>query len=226
MTEVAIRTRWLRALSAVLLVVLTVGLLATDVSASRTVRRGDGTTGTSTDRTGDRTIRDGGSTGGSAPAATVAQPPVTPSNPAPVPTGACRDGEEWAMLSLINGYRAANSLGPVQITQTLSNAAEFHSADMASKNYFSHTLANGTSWSQNMTNFGYGYQTYRAENIAAGNATAAATFEQWRTSPGHNANMLSPTVTAIGIGRAYGAASSYGTYWTTTFGGVVDGAAC
>jgi len=221
MTNVAIRTRWLRALTAVVLVVLTVGIVATDVGASRTIRQPSGSTGTSTDRDGDRTLRDGGSSGGSAPVATTA-----PAAPAPVQTGACRDGEEWAMLSLINDYRAANGLGPVQMTQTLSNAAEYHSADMASKDYFSHTLADGTSWSQNMTNFGYDYSTYRAENIAAGYAAAAATFEQWRTSPGHNANMLSASLTAIGIGRAYGANSTYGTYWTTTFGGVVDGAAC
>jgi|GEM_PF-3555472 len=223
MTEMAIRTRWLRALSATLLVVLTVGLLATDVSASRTLRGGDGTTGTSTERTGDRSLRGGESTGGSAPAPVATAAPVAP---APVQTGACRDGEEWSMLTLINDYRASNGLGAVQMTQTLSNAAEYHSTDMASKNYFGHDLADGTSWSQNIANFGYGYQTYRAENIAAGNAGAAATFEQWRTSPGHNANMLSPDLTAIGIGRAYGAGSTFGTYWTTTFGGVVDGAAC
>ncbi|HEV2108963.1 MAG TPA: CAP domain-containing protein [Thermomicrobiales bacterium] len=130
------------------------------------------------------------------------------------------------MLALINGYRAANGLTPLQMTQTLSNAAEFHSVDMASMNYFSHTLSSGLGWSENMTAFGYGYETSRAENIAAGNATAATTFQQWVTSPAHNANILNPNLSAIGIGRAYGAASDFGYYWTTTFGGVVDGAAC
>ena len=222
MTEVTIRARWLRALCAVILVVLTVGMLVTDVSASRTLRGGDGTGETSTDRTRTRSVRGDGSTGGYAPApvGTVAPTPV------PVQTVACRDGDEWAMLSLINAYRAAHGLGALSLSQTLSDAAEYHSADMATKDYFSHTLADGTSWSQNMTDFGYGYQTYRAENIAAGNVGAEATFEQWRNSPGHNANMLSSNLTAIGIGRSTSDGSTYGTYWTTTFGGVVDGAGC
>jgi uncharacterized protein YkwD len=38
--------------------------------------------------------------------------------------------------------------------------------------------------------------------------------------------MLNPTITAIGIGRASSGGSDFGTYWTTTFGGIVDGGAC
>src|SRR5262249_37646272 len=35
-------------------------------------------------------------------------------------------------------------------------------------------------------------------------------------------NMLGSGFNVIGIGRAYGASSTYGWYWTTDFGGVVD----
>ncbi|MDQ3263607.1 MAG: CAP domain-containing protein [Myxococcota bacterium] len=62
----------------------------------------------------------------------------------------------------------------------------------------------------------------RAENIAAGNATAEGAFTQWRNSAGHNTNMLNGDYRVIGIGRGYDAASTYGWYWTTTFGGQVD----
>ena len=41
-----------------------------------------------------------------------------------------------------------------------------------------------------ITDFGHTEWTTAAENIAAGNGGAAPTFEQWRTSPGHNENML------------------------------------
>lgn len=41
-------------------------------------------------------------------------------------------------------------------------------------------------------------------------------------SSGHNQNMLNPNYRVIGIARAYDAASSYGWYWTTDFGGTVD----
>ena len=132
------------------------------------------------------------------------------------------DAEERAFLAQLNAHRAANGLPALKVSVAASNAADFHSREMAEKNYFSHTLQNGVTWSQNLCNFGYCYATYRAENIAAGNAGGAATFTQWKNSSGHNANMLGKSFTVVGIGRAYGAASTYRWYWTTTFGGYTD----
>ena len=137
----------------------------------------------------------------------------------------CAEPEELAFLKLINDYRAQNGLGPLVLTQTLGAASEHHSVDMAVNNYFAHILFDGTDWSQNMTNYGYTYNTYRGENLAAGNESASATFTQWKNSAGHNANMLTPNYTAIGIGRAYGATSTYKWYWTTDFGGYTDAGA-
>ncbi len=152
-------------------------------------------------------------------------PPVGTADPSFVTaTGYCADAEERAFLTLINNYRAQNGRGPLRLTKTLAAAADHHSVDMATKNYFSHTLSGGVTWSQNLVNHGYTYRTYKAENIAAGNATASATFTQWKNSSGHNANMLNANYTAIGIGRAYSSSSTYKWYWTTTFGGYQDGA--
>ena len=137
----------------------------------------------------------------------------------------CAEPEEVAFLNLINQYRGQFGLGALQMSQTAGAAAEHHSVEMATANYFSHTLLNGLTWSQNMSNHGYTFNTYRGENIAAGNAGAGATFEQWRNSPGHNANMLNPSYNTIGIGRAYGGSSTYKYYWTTNFGGYRDAAA-
>ena len=137
----------------------------------------------------------------------------------------CGDAEEMAFLTLINTYRSQNGLPALVMSQTLSAAAYHHSADMAVNNYFSHTLFNGTTWDANIRDHGYTFGTALAENIAAGNSTASATIMQWKNSAGHNANMLSANYTAIGIGRAYSSASTYGYYWTTTFGGVQDAAA-
>ncbi len=128
------------------------------------------------------------------------------------------DSEELAFLGLINDYRTGLGLQPLALSPELSAAAEYHSVDMATKDYFSHTLEDGTTWAENIIN--HGYEIYPlGENIAAGNASAADTFEQWRNSPGHDANMRNPEYRAIGIGRAYGEDSRYGWYWTTTFGG-------
>lgn len=132
------------------------------------------------------------------------------------------DTEERAFFSLVNEHRQQNGVAAFQgVSISLTRAAQFHSDDMAQKDVFSHTLSDGTTWSQNLTNFGYTGGT-RAENIAAGNATADAAFTQWKNSPGHNTNMLNGDYRVIGIGRAYDASSTYGWYWTTTFGGQVD----
>jgi uncharacterized protein YkwD len=131
----------------------------------------------------------------------------------------CIDTEEAAFLGLINQYRAQNGLGALQFSGKLTAAANYHSWEMAEYNYFSHTLLNGVTWSQNIANFGYTANTYRAENIAAGYSTAAEVFNAWKNSPGHNANMLSPNYTVMGLGRSYDVDSTYDWYWTNTFGG-------
>jgi uncharacterized protein YkwD len=132
------------------------------------------------------------------------------------------DAEERAFLTALNNHRAQNGLAPLQVSVSLSKAADFHSRQMADNNYFSHTLLNGVTWNQNLCNHGYCYATYKAENIAAGNSGGSGTFTQWKNSAGHNANMLGTNFKVVGIGRAYNANSTYKWYWTTTFGGYVD----
>jgi uncharacterized protein YkwD len=131
--------------------------------------------------------------------------------------------EECRFLGLINQYRKDNGVGTLTISATLSAAAEFHSLNMATLGYFSHTLLDGTTWAQNIANFGYPSDTSRGENIAAGRGTAEEVFQQWKDSPSHNKNMLDKKFVAIGIGRVMGLPiSPYKWYWTTTFGSRVD----
>lgn len=132
------------------------------------------------------------------------------------------DGEEQAFLKLINDYRTANGLGTLQASVTLTNASKWMSNDMATKGYFSHTDSTGRDPFTRMKSFGYNYNTWMGENIAAGYSDAVNTFNQWKNSPGHNENMLNPNFKAIGIGRIVNLGAYYGFYWTTDFGGFVD----
>lgn len=132
------------------------------------------------------------------------------------------DAEEQTFLTLINNYRVQNNLAPLTASKTLSAASQWKSTDMGVNNYFAHDDLTRT-WVQRVRDCGYGYNTYIGENLAAGNSSAQATFDQWRNSAGHNANMLGANYTAIGIGRAYVPGSAYSYYWTTEFGGVSDG---
>lgn len=139
-------------------------------------------------------------------------------------SGATIDAAEQEMLALINAHRQTNGLPALQLSNTLNSAAAWKSQHMADNSYFAHDdTPIGRTWIQRIRDCGYDYNTWIGENIAAGNETAAATFLQWRNSPGHNANMLSTNYTVIGIGRAYNASSPYDWYWTTDFGGYNDG---
>jgi uncharacterized protein YkwD len=143
------------------------------------------------------------------------RPPTT--TPTPPATGLAP--EEQTFLNLINQYRQSRGLTPLALNQSLVNAARWHSNDMATNGYFSHTDSLGRDPFRRMADFGYTANTYKGENIAAGYSTAAAVMAGWQASPGHNGNMLNPNYRTIGIGLAQRAGSPYGTYWTTTFGG-------
>ena len=135
-------------------------------------------------------------------------------------TAAATASVQSDVVFLINGYRAANGLGPVSPNGSLAAAASWMASDMATKNYFSHTSSDGRSPQQRMAAFGYpAYALYTGENIAAGQASAADVVAGWKASPAHNAVLLSANFNAIGVGYAYNAAAAYKSYWVADLGG-------
>ncbi len=52
-----------------------------------------------------------------------------------------------------------------------------------------------------------------AENIAAGNSSAQATYQQWYTSKGHNENMFNSESRLVGIGLYYSPDAPFNYYW-------------
>jgi len=132
------------------------------------------------------------------------------------------DTEEQAFVALINEYRAKNGVPPLNLSPTLNSAARWMSEDMAANDHFDHTDSLGRNLFQRMADFGYGYDTWKGENLAAGSASATYTFELWRDSSGHNSNMLKRDFVVIGVARAYDPDSTHGWYWTTDFGGFDD----
>jgi uncharacterized protein YkwD len=132
------------------------------------------------------------------------------------------DSEERAFLTLINQHRADNGRAPLAVSYFLSRASQWKSNDLGENAYFAHDDL-FRPWYERPADCGYTFSTALGENLAAGMSTAQSAFNAWKNSSGHNANMLSTSYTAIGIGRAYVAGSPYGWYWTTVFGGVDDG---
>jgi uncharacterized protein YkwD len=149
------------------------------------------------------------------PGGIVNSPTTSPTGPVSL------DSEESAFITLINNYRVQSGFAALQVSIALTESSKWMSNDMATHNYLDHTDSLGRDPFTRMAAFGYDVET-AGENIAAGNASAQNTFTQWQNSPAHNANMLDASYQVIGVGRADGASSEYGWYWTTDFGSVVD----
>jgi uncharacterized protein YkwD len=106
----------------------------------------------------------------------------------------------------------------LKVNALLAKAAQGHSDDMASKNFFNHTGSNGSSFSSRISAAGYTGWTNVAENIAAGQQTQQAVVDAWFKSAGHCNNFMNPALKEIGFGKATNSASTYGIYWTANLG--------
>jgi uncharacterized protein YkwD len=146
---------------------------------------------------------------------------------------------EEQILILVNQERWNNGeLPPLKGNILLDSSSETHSANMGSRDFFSHCdLDTGTTPWDRIVAAGYFYN-WAAENIAAGNSTAEATMAQWMGSSGHRANILSTTFRELGVGYGFDSADSsnvrldnnrdcvadsfgngpYFHYWTQNFG--------
>ena len=137
--------------------------------------------------------------------------------------GAGLDGVEQDLVARINAFRAARGLPTLTVSDTLTAAAKWMSADMGARNYFAHTSLDGRSPTQRMFDAGYpAFGTWTGEDLAAGYTTTADVLNGWINSPAHYAVLVNPQYHAIGVGHGYTTGSTYGWYWTADFGGVVD----
>jgi uncharacterized protein YkwD len=144
--------------------------------------------------------------------------------------GYCSDVAAWneawrayedEVLDLVNENRAAGAdcgssgqfaaAPPLSMNPALRCAARAHSLDMATANFFSHTNLAGEGPGERMSQAGYDGRAW-GENIAFGQSTPAQVVAGWMNSPGHCANIMSPTFTEIGTG--YHGSNR----WTQVFG--------
>ena len=138
------------------------------------------------------------------------KPPKQTTAPVTVSAQAAAEAE---VLKLVNEERAKVGCSAVSANSTLTELAEAFSAAMAAEDFFDHTDPSGaTPWDRasklGITNLG-------GENIARGQADAAAVMEAWMNSPGHRANILNCDFKTLGVGVHLG---SGGPWWTQDFG--------
>ncbi|WP_329204317.1 sigma-70 family RNA polymerase sigma factor [Streptomyces sp. NBC_00683] len=137
-----------------------------------------------------------------------------PAAPAPKPADPPPSSAAEEVTALVNAERAKEGCAAVRSNSKLATAASRHSADMVSRDYFSHTSPDGSDPGDRITAAGYRWSTY-GENIAKGQSTPASVMDSWMNSPGHRANILNCAFKEIGVGRVD---SSGGPVWTQNFG--------
>lgn len=122
-----------------------------------------------------------------------------------------------AAVRLISQYRVDHGLKPLRLDPTLMKIAAEHAQRMAAMDRMSHFLPGEGSFAHRIAAAGF-QASMAAENVAAGQKTLAEVFEAWRKSPGHNANMLLPDVSLMGIALAIQPGGRYHEYWSLDLG--------
>lgn len=139
---------------------------------------------------------------------------IYPGQKLTVPTMQGIKSLESEVVKLVNIERSKKGLQPLTENWQLSRVARYKSADMAAKNYFSHTSPTYGSPFRMMESFGIKYSS-AGENIAYGQKTPQQVMTAWMNSPGHRSNILSPSYSQIGVG--YATNKSGTPYWTQMF---------
>ncbi len=129
------------------------------------------------------------------------------------------------VLELVNeARRQARSCGRKKFPATtslkqaaaLERAALTHAKDMAARSYIGHQGFDRSTPADRATRAGYTWVSI-AENVAAGQTTAAEVVNTWLASSGHCANLMNPRYSDMGIAYAVNPASEKGIYWAQVF---------
>jgi uncharacterized protein YkwD len=129
------------------------------------------------------------------------------------------------VLELVNEARAhARRCGSkpfeattaLKLSSALGDAALAHSLDMATRNYFEHSGADGSTPASRVTRAGYGWGVV-GENIAAGVASPEEAVQGWLHSPAHCENLMDPRFTDMGIAYMVNPKNPSVILWTQVF---------
>lgn len=143
------------------------------------------------------------SSGGSPPSGGSARPAPPPTvGPATAPAGGDRRLIEQ-MSGLVNDHRRAAGCPPLVWMQTVANAAQGHSDDMARRDYFNHESPDGMGPADRLRAHGVAFRAM-GENIALHPGGPREVLAQWVASPGHRRNLEQCSYTHHGLGLRNG----------------------
>jgi uncharacterized protein YkwD len=115
---------------------------------------------------------------------------------------------EQGVLANLNALRRQHGLVPLRMSSALSAAARHHSSEMASRGYFSHDSANGSSFDRRVARFyAAGGRRYWSvgENLlwSSPDVDPAGALNMWLNSPKHRQNMLTARWREIGLSAVH-----------------------
>lgn len=120
------------------------------------------------------------------------------------------------IIQLVNQARQQQGLPALVHNSALANAAQAHSDDMAQTETLSHQGSNGSEFWERASAAGYNMTTGAENVLYRFDASGVGAFEQWRSSPPHNANMMNGNYREIGIG--FSTSASGLVYFTMVLG--------
>ena len=143
------------------------------------------------------------------------------------PVSPAYDAEEIAFVEALNRYRVEVGVQPVELSETLTLAAERHNHDMSTYDFLSHATEE-SEWFEpgdmpwdRACDCGYG-KALAGEVIVAGVSDPLAALEALKASGPHQEVMVCAELVMVGLARDYFEGSSWSWYWTVDFGGNTD----
>ena len=132
---------------------------------------------------------------------------------APLTPVGCEETMGQQAFELVNEARTGRGLPALLVDVRLASAAQGHSDDMASNDFFERIGTGGTSVGDRVGAAGY-EATFLEENLGAGHTSAQELVAEWLASPSHAAILLAEPALHLGIGHAFNGDSKWGNYWT------------
>jgi uncharacterized protein YkwD len=133
------------------------------------------------------------------------------------------NGLEQQVIRATNVFRGQNTLAPLKPSPQLIALAQTHARNMARQDKFGDSdknghILDGRNFEDRIRASGYPFAR-AAENVGYElnkPEPAAAMMDDWKNSPGHRRNMLTPEINELGVGVAQGRSGRW--YFVQVFG--------
>lgn len=115
-------------------------------------------------------------------------------------------------VALINDYRKSKGRPPLEVDSRLSAIAQETANELARRDTLRTDMHTSQGIARRLSKANYSAGR-AAENLGAGYPTLVLAIDGWKSSSGHNKNLLNRQMTHAGIGLALTDKGAYHSYW-------------